>query len=241
MKYISVSQNQRFGIIRDMKALIIEDDQLVANKVKVGLQDIGFDADIVDTGKEGLDRLVVGKYNLAIVDIKLKDGKSGLDVVKEAKQFGNNTPTIFLSAMDDPTIKSLGLDLGADDYLSKPFQMSELISRIRAILRRTGPSLAPDKPITYEDVTINLPDQVAFRNGRDLKLRKMELKLLTFLIINAGRRYTQEYILERVWNYDAPMDSNIVEVTVRQLRKKLNGPGERELISNVRNQGYAII
>ena len=240
MKYISVSRNRRFGIIRAMKALIIEDDQLVANKVKVGLQDIGFDADIVNTGKEGLDRLVVGKFGLAVVDIKLKDGKSGLDVVKEAKQLGNDTPTIFLSAMDDPTIKSLGLDLGADDYLSKPFQMPELISRIRAILRRTAPTFTPNKPIVYEDITINLLDQTAFRNGRDLGLRKIELKLLTFLILNAGRRYTQEYILERVWNYDAPMDSNIVEVTVRQLRKKLNGPGERELISNVRNLGYAL-
>ena len=240
MKYISVSPNRRFGIIRAMKALIIEDDQLVANKVKVGLQDIGFDADIVNTGKEGLDRLVVGKYGLAVVDIKLKDGKSGLDVVKEAKQLGNDTPTIFLSAMDDPTIKSLGLDLGTDDYLSKPFQMPELISRIRAILRRTAPTFTPNKPIVYEDITINLLDQTAFRNGRDLGLRKMELKLLTFLILNAGRRYTQEYILERVWNYDAPMDSNIVEVTVRQLRKKLNGSGERELISNVRNLGYAL-
>lgn len=223
-----------------MKALIIEDDKIEQNRIRVGLSDAGFVCDTAATGKDGYDRLAAGNYDIAIVDIRLEDGISGLDVVREAKAGGDKTPTIFLSAMNDSTIKTLGLNLGADDYLAKPYAMDELLARIAAVRRRATGAKDPDGKLIFEDIVMNTIDHTVTRGGHKLQLTKQELFLLEYLIRNRGRICSAETILNRVWDYNAPMNKNLVERKISDLRKKLTEHGGRDPIQNSRGLGYVL-
>lgn len=192
------------------------------------------------THKEGYALLCTGNFDLAVVDIKLEDGISGLDVVHKAKEGGNTTPTIFLSAMSDPTIKSRGLDFGADDYLAKPYETVELLARVNAVRRRSGGDVEVDGKLVFEDIVVNLVDHTAKRGERPLELTALELHLLEYLIRNRGRICSAETILSRVWNYNATMDRNLVEQKIRALRKKLTANGERDPIHNERCLGHVL-
>ena len=223
-----------------MKALIIEDMKITSDAVKIGLSDIGFSSDVVTTGSEGLERIMSGKYDIAIVDIFLKDGKTGLGVVEDARKLGNNTKVIFLSALDDHTVKTTGLNLGGDDYLAKPFDMGELQARVKAVMRRSSETEPQDK-IAYKDVRIDLIHMKACRGKRQLNLTPMLLKLLIYFVKHPGRRFSREHLLKYVWNYSVTDTTNVVGTTISSLRDELNAPGEPELIDTERGIGYALL
>jgi len=223
-----------------MKALIIEDDRIEAMRIRNGLSDAGFLCDVTHTGKDGYRLMATGSYDIAVVDICLEDGVSGIDVVREAKAGGDKTPTIFLSAISDPDTKARGLNNGADYYLSKPYTMNELVARVQAIRRRTNAGIENEGRLVCDDITVNLVEHAAYRGTRRLDLKPCELHLLEILVRNRGRTFEFDTLLSRVCDYNISYDRNIVQQMVSKIRKQLNADGEPDPITTVHNIGYVI-
>ena len=221
-----------------MKLLLIEDDQQDAKFIRSGLSDAGYLCDIAPTGERGLELLRLGTYDLAIVDFMLP-GISGLQVIRTARQERIRTPLFILSAMDDTDVKVAGLNHGAEDYLTKPFAMDELIARVNVQLRRHAGS-GNESPLVFEDLRLDPVNHTVFRNRRKLDLTGIEYRLIECFLRNPGRIFSARTIMERIWDYRASMSSNLVEVRIHGLRKKLNAEGERDLIANVRGLGYVL-
>ena len=220
-----------------MNILIIEDEIKTARYIKTGLSENGFFVDTSDNGNEGLELVKSNNYDLVILDVMLP-GKDGWTILKELRDKGKQIPVIFLTAKDTVFDKVKGLELGADDYLIKPFAFSELLARIRALLRR-GKTIRPDK-IEIADLTIDLLRQTAHRNGRFLNLTKKEFMLLSLFALHKGEVLTRTLIAEQIWNINFITDTNIIDVAVRRLRQKLDDPYDKKLIRTVRGVGYIL-
>ena len=223
------------------KILLLEDDISLVDGLKYSLKKNGFETEIVRTVSEALNSIEnIGKYDLLILDITLPDG-TGFDVCEAVRRQGQQVPIIFLTASDEEVNIIRGLDSGGDDYITKPFRLGELCSRIRALLRRAGVSNAGSTTIIEcGDITIDLLGSRALLNSKNLELTSAEYRLLCLLIRNANRIVTREVILSELWDEAGNfVDNNTLSVYVRRLREKVEAdPSHPRHLITVRGFGY---
>jgi two-component system copper resistance phosphate regulon response regulator CusR len=222
---------------RRVKILVVEDEAKAAAYLRKGLSENGFVVDVAARGDEGLQRAVTGDYDLVILDVMLP-GRDGWSVLYELRQAGRQTPVLYLSARDSVHCRVKGLELGADDYLIKPFAFSELLARVRSILRR-GPARQPEV-VKVGDLELDLTRHRAARAGQRLELTPKEFALLSLLARRAGETLSRTLIAELVWDVNYESDSNVVDVHVRRLRAKVDDAFSHKLIHTVRGVGYVL-
>lgn len=222
-----------------MRVLLVEDERKISRYVKRGLQEQGYAVDAAFDGREALDWAEATQFDLIILDILLPQ-LDGLTVCGELRRQGVATPILMLTARDTVNDRVAGLDCGADDYLVKPFAFKELLARLRALARR--PSISLKSPlITVADLTLDTRTRHAYRQGVRIELKAKEYAVLECLIREPGCVFTREMITEHVWSYDAFYESNVIEVYIRNLRRKIDDPFDKKLIQTVRGEGYRIV
>jgi DNA-binding response OmpR family regulator len=217
------------------RVLIVEDDRFISRAVQLQLEHHGFTVLCCYDGISGLDAVPKFRPRVIVLDIMLP-GLDGVGVLKGLRREGNNVAVIMLTARNTPLDKIHSLDHGADDYLSKPFDMGELIARIRALLRR----LEGEEVIRVADLEIDTAAHIVRRGDREIELTAREYELLVFMAHNARRVLSREILLSRVWEQDFGVETNVVDVYIGYLRKKLDGPGEKGLIRTIRGAGYIL-
>jgi len=220
-----------------MRILVVEDEIKTASYLKKGLSEIGFMVDTASTGSEGISLIKNYHYDLLILDVMLPD-YNGWNIIREARQQGCQTPVIFLTARDSVNDRVYGLELGADDYLVKPFAFSELLARIRTILRR-GP-VRLNEILSVADLELDLKRMRATRNGKTIDLTPKEFLLLSLFVQRKGEVLSRTLIAEQVWDMHFHSDTNVVDVAVRRLRQKMDDPFSKKLIRTVRGVGYVL-
>jgi two-component system copper resistance phosphate regulon response regulator CusR len=220
-----------------MRILIVEDDEKAAAYLRKGLAENGFVVDVASRGEDGLHLLTAGQYDLAILDVMLPE-RDGWSILAELRRRGKQTPVLFLTARDAIQDRVKGLELGADDYLVKPFAFSECLARVRSILRR-GPGRQPDV-IRIGDLELDLMQHKAVRGGKPLELTPKEFNLLSLLARRKGDVLSRTLIAEQVWDMNFDSDTNVVDVAVRRLRSKVDDPFAKKLIHTVRGVGYVL-
>lgn len=221
-----------------MRILIVEDDRGVSRFIKKGLTEEGFGVDAVFDGEEGLYMATTETYDLVILDIMLPE-MNGFEVLKGIRKKGVMTPVLFLTAKDEKEDVIRGLDLGADDYLVKPFAFAELLARSRAILRRGQKDLAASS-LCAGDLILNLIERSAERDGNKIELGAKEFMLLEYLMRNAGQVLTRTMILDKVWGYNFDTGSNIIDVHINRLRNKIDKGFDINLIHTIKGVGYVL-
>ena len=221
-----------------MKALIVEDDPENALFVSKGLFGIGFTSRIVGDGVAALKAIKAHAYDIAIVDIQLPK-MSGFELIRQLREANNPIPVLILSSLNQAADRISGLNIGADDYLTKPFALNELTARVNAILRRTQ-AVEPRRTLTVGELKLDASTEKAYRNGRLLDLTHKEFELLFYLASNATHTVTVNMILQTVWKCDSSPLTTVVESMLCKLRRKLSVRGESELIHTVRGFGYVL-
>ncbi|MFO7892823.1 MAG: response regulator transcription factor [Longimicrobiales bacterium] len=217
-----------------MRILVVEDDKKVASFVEQGLREEGYSVDVAHDGEDGSLKAAVYGYDLVILDVMLP-GKSGFEIVRDLRKSEKAVPVLLLTARDTKQDIVRGLDVGADDYLTKPFSFDELLARVRALLRRGGSSR--QERLIYGDVELDRLKHTATRAGQDLDLTPKEYQLLEYFIMRPEEVIRRTGLLEKVWDLQFDPMSNVVDVHVGNLRKKLRALGE-PLIHTVRGVGY---
>ncbi len=220
-----------------MRALLIEDDPGVSQFVKRGLREAAFTVDLASDGIDGSHLARTEPYDLVILDLMLP-GKDGFAVLRELRAASITTPVICLTARDNVDDKVKGLDLGADDYLAKPFSFMELLARIRALLRR-GTALT-NNPILVADLSVDLLRRVVTRNGQRIELSPNEFALLSYMARNAGSVLSRTMILEHVWDMNQDPMTNVIDVHINRLRRKIDDGFAVPLIRTIRGVGYVL-
>ena len=220
-----------------MRLLIVEDEAKTAAYLRKGLQEHGFLPDVVSDGRDALQMAKSGTYDLAILDIMLP-GLDGWSVLRDLRSSGSLLPVLLLTALDSIPDRVRGLEMGADDYLVKPFAFSELLARIRTILRR-GSSRQPEE-LSIGDLEMNLIRRKVLRAGQKLDLSPKEFALLSLLMRRSGDVLSRTLIAEQVWDMNFDSDTNVVDVHIRRLRSKVDDPFEQKLIHTVRGAGYVL-
>jgi len=220
-----------------MKILIIEDELRSAAYLKKGLSEYGFTIDLANNGDDGLHSALTSSYDLVILDIMLPQ-RDGWSVLSRLRSEGNQTPVLMLTALDAISDRVKGLELGADDYLVKPFAFSELLARIRTILRR----VPARQPTTFHiaDLELDFVRQLANRGGRKLDLTATEFRLLSLLARRSGEVLSRTFITEQVWGMNFDSNTNVLDVHIRRLRAKVDDPYSVRLIRTVRGTGYVL-
>src|ERR1700704_496032 len=219
------------------RVLLIEDDSETANEIVAELADRGFEVDWASTGIEGLDKARAGKADAMIVD-RLLPGIDGLTIIEVARREHVRTPVLVLSALGAVDDRVRGLRAGGDDYLTKPFVILELIARIEALLRRPGESR--DTVLRLGPLELDLLGRSAKRDGRPLDLLPREFRLLEYMMRRKDQLLTRAMLFEEVWNYKFVPQSNLVDVHMGRLRRKVDKPHEQPMIHNVRGQGFIL-
>jgi two-component system copper resistance phosphate regulon response regulator CusR len=222
-----------------MKILIVEDEQKTSDYLKQGLSEAGFVVDLARDGVDGLHLALTGDYDLVVLDVMLP-GLDGCQVLREIRRQGKHLPVLFLTARDQVEDRVKGLESGADDYLVKPFAFSELLARVRALLRRGG-TYEP-KLLQVANLELDLLRRRATRAGKCIDLTAKEFALLELLLRRQGEVLPCSLIASHVWdmNFDSDTNTNVIEVAVRRLRGKIDDDFEPKLIRNVRGMGYVI-
>lgn len=220
-----------------MRILIIEDDVDVRDLVKTYLIGEGYTVEATSDGERGLYMARATPYDLIILDLSLPR-KSGPSICKELRQLGDPTPILILSVTSELPAKIMLFDYGADDYVTKPFEYSELLARVKALLRR--PKIISETVLLIEDLTLNTDSNKVMRGERTIYLTKKEFSLLLYLMKNKGKVLSRGSILEHVWNANSDPYSNTVEAHILNLRKKIGNELEKELIHNIPGRGYKI-
>lgn len=222
-----------------MKILVVEDEHKIANSIKKGLEQETFAVDVAYDGIEGYDLASTEDYDAIILDLLLP-GMDGMEVCRKIRANKIHSPILILTAKGQLEDKVNGLNAGADDYLVKPFAFEELLARIRALIRR--PKTANGTILTLDDLSLNTLTYEAKRNSREIRLSGKEFSLLEYLLRHPGRIFTKEQIIGHVWNYDADILPNTVEVYIGYLRNKIDRPFPKKpaLIHTVRGFGYKI-
>jgi two-component system copper resistance phosphate regulon response regulator CusR len=220
-----------------MRILVIEDEKKTAAFLSKGLREAGFAVDLARDGETGLEQARATRFDLLIVDIMLPY-KDGWEVVAELRRDGVRTPILFLTARDSVRDRVKGLELGADDYLVKPFAFSELLARVRSVLRRAPQGQA--EHLRIDDLEIDMRRHKATRSGVALNLTPKEFLLLAHLVRSAGEVVSRAEIAEHVWDIGFKTDTNVVDVVVRRLRAKVDDPFKTKLIHTIRGAGYVL-
>lgn len=220
-----------------MRILLVEDESDLRQIIKKRLIKEKYTVDDCQDGLEAEDYIDITEYDGIILDGMLP-GKDGLDILKEMRRKGNHTPVLMLTARDSIEDRVKGLDYGADDYLVKPFSFEELLARLRAVMRRKPVFVS--EVLTVDDLQMNLHTKDVMRNGERIELSSKEYMLLEYLMQNKNIVLSREQIQERVWGYDFEGGSNVVDVYIRYLRKKIDHENEKKLIQTVRGVGYVI-
>jgi DNA-binding response OmpR family regulator len=220
-----------------MRVLLVEDNRKVAAFLARGLREEGYSVDAAYDGDEGALKAQVYDYDLLILDVMLP-GASGFEIVRRLRAEASVTPILLLTARDSKEDVVRGLDLGADDYLTKPFSFDELLARVRALLRR-GAVHRPER-LVYHDLEMDLRKHVVLRKGLRVSLTPKELRLLEYLMLNQERVVRRTELLEKVWDLHFDPMSNVVDVHIANLRQKLRGEGHTPLIHTIRGVGYML-
>ena len=222
-----------------MRILVVEDEHRIANSIKKGLEQEKYAVDVCYTGTEGYDLASTEDYDLIILDLMLP-GMDGILICRELRKNHIHTPILVLTAKGQIQDKVTGLDSGADDYLTKPFSFEELLARIRALARR--PKVALETTLTVKNLELDPKLYRITRDGKIIALSSKEFSLLEYLMRNKGKILTKDQIISHVWNYDADILPNTIEVYIRNLRMKVDEPFKKEepLIRTVRGFGYQI-
>ena len=220
-----------------VRILLVEDEKRVAAFIKRGLKEANY---AVDTADNGIDGLFLGEsnpYDLIILDIMIP-GRDGIDVCRKLRKGNIDAPILMLTARDDVQDKISGLDAGADDYLTKPFSFPELLARVRALLRRKAG--AKSTTIEVADLKLDQAAHKAYRAGQEIELTVTEYSLLEYLMLNAGNVVTRTMISEHVWNDDFDAFSNVINVYINYLRRKVDQGHDKKLIHSLRGVGYIL-
>ena len=216
------------------KILIIEDESSISDFVKLELEYEGYQVSIKEDGREGLKEALENDYDLIILDIMLPS-MNGFEICRRLKR-EKNTPVIMLSAKDSVTDKVNGLQIGADDYIPKPFAIEELLARINAIFRRVDN--LDNYIVKFKDLVINRNSRTVSKNDKEINLTTKEYELLMILIDNKDKVVTRDELLEKIWGYEYEPETNVTDVYVRYLRSKLNNENKEEYIQTIRSVGY---
>jgi two-component system response regulator MprA len=217
------------------RILLVDDEPEFADFVRRGLTYEGYSVGIVHTAQSGRQSILANRPDLVLLDIMLPD-MDGMAFCQQLRQAGQQTPILMLTARDAISDRVAGLNAGADDYLPKPFAFDELLARMRALLRRFAEQ-EPANVLTFADVTLSLDQRTVTRGDCTNRLTAKEFALLEFLLRHPRQVLTRALLMDRVWGYDAEVESNVLEVYIRQLRKKL---GEPNLIETMRHVGYVL-
>jgi two-component system OmpR family response regulator len=220
-----------------VKILVIEDEKKIASFIRKGLEAQGFVVDVAHRGDDGYALAVSHPYDAVVLDIMLP-GRDGLSILRSLRERKMTVPVILLTARGELNERLEGLNLGADDYLTKPFFVEELIARLQAVARRTAGK--PQSLLEADDLTVNLLTREVTRGGRRIELTAREFALLEQLMRAPGRVFTRVQICEQVWSYDFDPGTNIVDVYVQRLRKKVDGDAPVKLIETIRGVGYRL-
>ncbi len=220
-----------------MRVLVVEDDQKLAAVLRQGLKEQGYSVDLAAAAAQGFDMALASDYDAILLDVMLP-GRSGFDVLRDLRARGSRSPILVLSARSSVQDRVLGLDLGADDYLSKPFAFQELLARLRAITRR--PAVEPRSILKAADLEMDVARREVSRGGRTIDLTTKEFALLEYFLRKKGLLLTRAMILDHVWDFDYDGGSNLVEVYVNYLRRKTEQNDAPRLIQTVRGAGYVL-
>jgi two-component system OmpR family response regulator len=219
------------------RVLVIEDDEATAREIVAELSVHGMLADWVADGREGLERASSGAYDLVTLD-RMLPGMDGIDVVAGMRSVSVDTPVLMISALSDVDDRVRGLRAGGDDYLTKPFAPDEMAARAEVLLRRRQPQAA--QRLRVADLELDLVSHVAYRHGQPLTLLPTEYRLLEFLMRNSGQVLTRTMIFETVWGFHFDPGTNVIDVHIGRLRRKIDGMGQPALIHTVRGTGYML-
>jgi len=219
---------------------VVDDDRAVRESLRRSLSFNGYTVDLAEDGVEALEAITNERPDALVLDVMMPR-LDGLEVCRQLRSTGDDLPILVLTARDSVSERVSGLDAGADDYLPKPFALEELLARLRALLRRTGPDEVGDGAImTFADLTLDPSTREVHRGTRAISLTRTEFSLLEMLIANPRRVLTRSRILEEVWGFDFPTSGNALEVYVGYLRRKTEAEGESRLIHTVRGVGYVL-
>ena len=221
-----------------MKILIVEDEIKTGKYLKQGLSEAGYVVDLGRDGADGLQLALNEAYDLVVLDVMLP-GIDGWQVLQGIRRAGKDVPVLFLTARDEVTDRVKGLELGADDYLVKPFAFSELLARVRTLLRRAGKVKEPDT-LHVADLELDLVRRRATRAGKRIELTAKEFGLLELLLRHQGEVLPRSLIASQVWDMNFDSDTNVIEVAIRRLRSKVDDAFEPKLIQTVRGMGYVL-
>lgn len=221
-----------------MRILIVEDERKIARALGRALKNEKYAVDISHDGTDAYAMAGMVDYDLLILDRMIPGDYDGLSLTKKLREEGKKVPILLLTALGEIQDKTEGLDSGADDYLTKPFSLDELLARVRALLRR--PQTQAETILKIADLSLDLNAREVFRNNQKIELTNKEFSLLEYLVRNAGRPVSKEQIIDHVWDYDADILPNNIEVYISYLREKVDKPFEKKLIKTVRGIGYKI-
>ncbi len=222
-----------------MNILLVEDDDKTARFVETAFRYVGYSVFRAADGLAGLEAARTERFDAAILDVMLPK-LDGISLLKQLRSEGQTLPVIVLSALDSVEHKIRGLESGGDDYLAKPFSVSELIARVQSLLRRASRSIEDAMTLTVGDLVMDLKSRKVFRGGERIELQPLEFQLLEYLVRNRGRVISKTGIMEHVWEYDFDPGTNVVESRVCRLREKIDKGRERKLIHTVRGFGYVV-
>ncbi|MGG6312457.1 response regulator transcription factor [Paenibacillus macerans] len=220
--------------------LVIDDDEKITSMLRRGLAFEGYDVFTANNGAEGLSMMLSADPDLIILDVMMPK-IDGFEVCRRLREGGSTVPVLMLTAKDEVENRVKGLDLGADDYLVKPFALEELLARVRALLRRKEPSgEAGSQRLIFEDIVMDLDSREVVRGGQRLELTAKEFELLHLFMQNPKRLLTRDLIMDKIWGYDYSGESNVLEVYIAMLRQKTEEHGGKRIIQTIRGAGYIL-
>ncbi len=220
-----------------MRILVAEDEKSLNRIIAKQLKAAGYSVDCVFNGEDAYDLISMTDYDAAVFDVMMPK-IDGFSLLRKIRNEGNNLPVLFLTARDSIEDRVEGLDIGADDYLVKPFAFEELLARIRVLIRKN--SVSNSNIITVADLTVDISSRKVTRGGKDILLSAKEYELLQYLAVNNGIVLSREKIEDHIWNYDYEGGTNVVDVYIRYLRKKIDEGYDKKLIHTVRGMGYVL-
>ncbi len=221
-----------------MRILVVEDEKKLANFIKHGLEEEKYIVEIANNGEQGLEMAMNNQYDAILLDVMLP-GLDGFSILQELRKAGLKVPIMMLTARGATEDRVMGLDMGADDYLPKPFSFEELAARLRSILRRSGPEKTTK--LQCGDLILDTVTHFAYRGGKEIELTTKEYALLEYLMRNKNRIVSRSNILQHVWRHSFDPESNIIDVYIKRLREKIEyDPSQPQLIQSIRGVGYRI-